>query len=110
MTAGPDGAVWFTNSYLGANENGSIGRITTTVTPQITGFTPTSGSPRTTVTITGINLAGATRVTFNGTTAAIASDTATQVTANVPTGATTGPITVTVPAGTATSKTSFTAT
>jgi hypothetical protein len=97
--------MWFTN--FGSN---TIGRITTTVTPEISGLSPTSGAVGTTVTITGQNISGATAVTFNGTPAAIVSDTATKIVTSVPTGAATGPLTVTVPAGTATSKGTFTVT
>ena len=105
ITAGPDGALWFTN-YTG----NSIGRITTTVTPKIGSFTPTSGPAGTTVTITGQNLSGATKVAFNRAPATIVSDTATQIVTHVPAGATTGHISVTTPAGTATSKAPFTVT
>jgi hypothetical protein len=82
-----------------------------TVTPAISGFTPTSGAPGTRVTITGQNLWGAT-VTFDGTVATVVSLTATQIVATVPAGAATGAITVTTaayPAGITTS-TSFTVT
>jgi virginiamycin B lyase len=104
IAAGPDGALWFTN-----HTNNSIGRITTTVTPGIVGFTPTSGRVGTRVTITGENLGRATKVAFNGTPAkAILSDTATQIVTVVPRGATTGLISVTTRAGTATSTTTFT--
>jgi len=48
IAAGPDGALWFTNIA-----NNSIGRITTTVTPKISSFTPHSGPVGATVTITG---------------------------------------------------------
>ena len=61
---GPDGALWFTNFG-----NDSIGRITTDVTPAVNSFDPTSAAIGTTVTITGQNLAGATEVFFNGTSA-----------------------------------------
>jgi streptogramin lyase len=105
IVAGPDGAMWFTNQ-----SNSSIGRITTAVTPQISGFTPASGAPGTTVTISGINLSQATMVTFAGTTATISSDTATTIVTAVPTGATSGPISVTTPAGTTTSSQIFTVT
>jgi len=105
ITAGPDGALWFTNQH-----NDSIGRITTAVTPAISGFTPDSGAAGTTVTITGHNLAGATAVAFGGTPATIVSATATQLVTTVPAGAATGHITVTTPAGTATSHASFTVT
>ena len=43
-----DGALWFTN-----NTNNTIGRITTSVTPQIFRKSPTSGVPGTQVTISG---------------------------------------------------------
>lgn len=105
ITTGSDGAVWFANFG-----NKSIGRITTTVTPGVKGFTPTSGGVGTTVTITGQNLAGATQVAFNGTTAGIVSDTATQIVTVVPAGAATGRITVKTAYGTATSPKSFTVT
>jgi hypothetical protein len=80
------------------------------VTPAVSGFTPASGAAGTTVTITGQNLPGATKVAFDGTPATIVSDTATQMITTVPSGAATGRITVTTPAGTATSTTSFTVT
>jgi hypothetical protein len=94
--------MWFTDS--GSN---SIGRITTKVTPTIIGFTPTSGRPGTLVTITGLNLLGATRVAFNGASAAIVSDTATKVVTKVPAGAGSGHITVTTAVGTATTTKRF---
>jgi hypothetical protein len=72
ITSGPDGALWFTNY------GNSIGRITTSVTPAVSGFTPASGAAGTTVTITGQNLPGATKVAFDGTPATIVSDTATR--------------------------------
>ena len=96
ITLGPDGAMWFTDS--GTN---TIGRIATSMTPWIYGKTPTSGAPGTRVTITGLNLSPATRVSFHGVPATIVSDTATSVVAIVPPGATTGRIMVTTPVGTA---------
>ena len=97
IAAGPDGAMWFTDAATN-----TIGRITTSVTPWIYGKTPASGTPGTRVTITGRNLAHATRVAFHGAPATIVSDTATSVVVIVPTGATTGRIAVTTRAGTAT--------
>ncbi len=81
-----------------------------TVTPAITGFSPTSGPVGTLVTISGTSLSGATAVTFGGAAAASFTPSATQVTATVPPGAFTGVITVTTPGGTATSAGTFTVT
>jgi uncharacterized repeat protein (TIGR03803 family) len=81
------------------------------VIPQITSFNPTSGSPTTVVTITGVSLTQTSEVTFGGvkaTTFTVNSDT--QVTATVPTGAKTGKIGITTAGGAATSATSFTVT
>jgi hypothetical protein len=75
--------------------------------PTITGFSPTTGIFRTTVTLTGTNLDRTTSVTFNGLGASYAIMSATQVNAVVPTGATTGPITVTTTGGTATTTSNF---
>ena len=71
-------------------------------TPSITDMSPDSGYVGAHVTIIGTNLAGATRVSFNGATASIISDTATQIVTSVPTKATTGSISVTTPSGSAT--------
>jgi hypothetical protein len=63
------------------------------------------------VTITGVSLTQATKVTFGGVAATgftVNSDT--QVTATVPTGAKTGRIVITTPGGTASSATNFTVT
>jgi len=71
--------------------------------PTITKIAPDSGKVGTTVTITGTNLSGATKVSFNGEAAVIIKDTATEITTKVPTGAKTGDIQVTTPGGKATS-------
>ena len=57
----------------------------------------------TTVTITGQNFTKKSRVSFNGTPAAVVSQTATEIVTTVPGGASDGHITVTTRAGTATS-------
>lgn len=80
------------------------------VPPTITSFTPTSGGPGTTVTITGTNLTGATAVRIGA--FAVTSFTvlnATSITLTVPsgTGSVNGLISVTTPGGTATSATPF---
>ena len=76
--------------------------------PTVVSFTPAIGKIGTSVTITGTNLTGATVVKFNGTTAAIGTNTAASIATTVPAGATTGPITVTTAGGTDTSSADFT--
>ena len=78
--------------------------------PKIKSFSPTSGPPGTTVTISGGHLKPASNVSFNGTSATIKSDAGRKIVVLVPTGATTGHITVTTPGGTATSAGTFTVT
>jgi hypothetical protein len=73
--------------------------------PKITSFTPASGRPGTTITITGTNLLNATSVKIGAVTAAVTSDTATTIKVKIPTGAHTGFIKVTTPAGEVTSAT-----
>ena len=75
--------------------------------PIITSFTPTIGGNGTSVTITGMNLSGATAVTVGGTPAMITGNTATSLTFTVGAGAT-GTIQVTTPGGMATSAGTFT--
>ncbi len=68
--------------------------------PAISSLNPTSGTPGTTVVITGTNLTGTTAVSFNGTAATFTVNSATQITAAVPAGASTGNVSVTTPGGT----------
>ena len=70
--------------------------------PTVTGFSPSSGLPGSSVTIGGTNFGGTTSVTFNGVAASSYSvDSASSITATVPAGATDGHIAVTNPGGTA---------
>jgi hypothetical protein len=124
MTIDPDGCTfWYTGEYYDAHpttkaEDDWLTRIgsftlpgcngSTVTAPAISGFTPTTGPPGTTVTINGSGFTGTSSVTFNGTAASFTSVSDTQVTAVVPSGATSGPISVTTPGGSATSTTSFT--
>ena len=78
--------------------------------PTISSFAPTSGGGGTLVTIAGTNLAGATSVTFGGSSAGFTQVSPTELTATVPVAATTGPIAVTTPGGMATSSSAFTVT
>ncbi len=72
---------------------------TFTVLPAIKSFSPSSTVAGRSVTINGTGLAGASDVSFNGTTAVVTRDTATSLSAQVPAAATAGPITVTTPGG-----------
>ncbi len=79
------------------------------MTPQITSFTPTSGIVGTPVTITGVSLTQATKVTIGGKSASLTVNSDTKVTATVPAGAKTGAkITITTAGGIATSPLAFT--
>lgn len=78
--------------------------------PCISAVTPSRGPAGQAATISGVNLAGATAVDFNGTAAAISNNGPGFVSTTVPTGATSGPVTVTTPNRTATSWFSFTVT
>jgi len=78
------------------------------VTPQIKSFTPTSGIVGTSVTITGVSLSQATKVTIGGKPASFTVNSDTQVKATVPAGAKTGAkITITTPGGIASSPAAF---
>ena len=76
--------------------------------PTITGFSPSSGAPGATVTVSGTNFAGATSITVAGITASFTVVNATTINFVVPNGTGQGFISVTVPGGTATSVAKFT--
>jgi hypothetical protein len=78
--------------------------------PTIKKVTPAKGAVGKKVTITGANLSGATKVTFNGVAATITSDTVKKLVTTVPAGATSGSVSVVTPSGTAMSAKSFTVT
>jgi uncharacterized repeat protein (TIGR03803 family) len=82
------------------------------VRPQITGFSPTSGAPGTTVVITGDSFTQTTKIKFgNGKAINFVLNSDKQITAVVPSGATTGKIAVTLTTGPASySTTDFTVT
>lgn len=82
---------------------------TTVPAPSITGFSPTSGPPGTSVTLNGSGFTGATQVTFNSVPATFAVNSDSQITATVPE-TTSGQIRVTTPGGSFTTSTSFTVT
>jgi hypothetical protein len=76
-------------------------------TPTIVSFTPQTGLPGSSVTITGTNFINPSAVRFNGIDATFTVNSTTQITATVPAGNTSGPITVITSGGTATSFSSF---
>src|SRR5439155_10067738 len=102
MTIDPDGCTfWYTGEYYDAHpttkaEDNWLTRIgsfqlpgcspvTPPAAPSISGFSPASGPPGTSVSISGSRFTGATAVTFNGTAASsfsVVSDA--QITATVP--------------------------
>jgi len=63
--------------------------------PSIEGFSPASGSPGTSVVITGMDLSNVTAVQFNGVSALFTINSASQITVTVPANASTGVITLT---------------
>ncbi|NMO18806.1 IPT/TIG domain-containing protein, partial [Pyxidicoccus fallax] len=68
--------------------------------PVLTGFSPQYGTAGTTVTLSGLNLTGATEVTFDGAKAtSFTVVDSTRITATVPPGATTGNVEVDTPGG-----------
>ena len=77
---------------------------------QVTALSPTSGSPGTSVTLTGLHFTGASSVTFNGMSAPFVVGSDTQLTATVPQTASSGPICVIVGSRTGCGATTFTVT
>lgn len=75
--------------------------------PTLAGFSPSSGTTNTSVTITGTNFVFATNVTFNGTSAAFTINSSSSITATVPATASTGPIKVWGLGGNVTSSSNF---
>jgi hypothetical protein len=82
---------------------------TTAEAPTITSFSPASGPPGQTVSISGTNLLASPppTVTFGGVAATVTDDNSTEITTTVPSGAVTGHIEVTTPGGSATSSKKF---
>ncbi len=114
VTASKAGYTFTPRTYVTHNGAVSENRLKgALIVPTISGFSPASGAPGNTVTITGTNFdptPANDTVTFNGTTATVQSATATQLAVTVPNGATSGPISVTLTTSgqTATSGSSFT--
>lgn len=103
---------WGTAAQQWCDNLASIGPGGGGAAPAISGFTPMSGAPGTSVTVTGSNfpthIADIT-VTVSGVTAPVTSASSTQLVITVPSmGNATGPISVVTPSGNATSSASFT--
>src|SRR6059036_4161079 len=103
MTIDPDGCTfWYTGEYYDAHPTtkaednwqtriGSFqlpGCSSVQAAPSVSGFSPASGSPGTSVTVTGTGFTGASAVTFNGSASSYTVNSDTQITATVPSAAT----------------------
>lgn len=103
---------WSADSGIGAADQARDAQpdgLTVSV-PNLSGFSPSSGTIGTVVTLTGSSFNGATVVSFNGVASNFVINSGSQVVATVPANATTGTIRVITPGGTAISSTSFTVT
>lgn len=101
-----------TTYYIAVDTYGAVaGNIVLSVRPGTTveTFTPATGAPGTTVTLSGAGLSAATAVSFNGTLAAFTVVSDGEIRALAPPGITTGPLAVTTPDGTVTTTNSFAA-
>jgi uncharacterized repeat protein (TIGR03803 family) len=90
-----NGILYGTTSLGGASNSGTAFSVSVGFSSFVE-TNPTSGKAGTEVTILGSDLAGATRVTFNGTLATFKAS-STYITTTVPTGATTGTVEVVTP-------------
>jgi uncharacterized repeat protein (TIGR03803 family) len=88
-----DGTFYGTTDSGGANNKGTVFSLSTGLGPFVETQTD-SGAVGAAVTILGTGLTGATKVTFNGTSATFTVVSGTEITTAVPAGATTGPVQV----------------
>jgi hypothetical protein len=111
-----EGTYCFAAYYSGSSNYNASSDTTVTecfvvgAAPTITKFTPTDGPPGTVVTVKGTNLTGAAKVTLNGTSVTVTSNTATKIKFTVPVGAKSGVIKIVTLAGSVASATKFTVT
>jgi subtilisin family serine protease len=109
------GTNYFITVASDIDRDSSVGGFTLnwypTPTPATSGFSPTTGTPGTRVTLLGTNLTGATAVLFNSASAvftnALTNKLDLVITATVPPDATDGPITIRTPHGDVTTRNSF---
>ena len=83
--------------WQGIGQDDDADSTCTSIYPEITSFVPARGLAGSTVTISGIALAGAISLRFDNTQALFQQVSDSEITATVPDGATTGPICVTTP-------------
>lgn len=110
ITASISGMQFNVRTYDMAADIASQGRLTGTPLPTISGFTPTSATPGSTVTINGTNFStnpASNSVCFGSQCTNPSAATATQLTVTVPCGSQIGPITVITNNNSATSSGSF---
>jgi uncharacterized repeat protein (TIGR03803 family) len=101
-----DGNLYGVTQLGGTENDGTVYKLNVGLGPFVK-TVPVAAKVGTRVKILGTNLTGATRVTFNGISAAFTVVSATEITTAVPTGATTGTIQVTTPSGTLLSNVAF---
>jgi uncharacterized repeat protein (TIGR03803 family) len=101
-----DGNLYGAEALGGANSLGTVFSLSTGLGPFVKAL-PAVGQTGAAVSILGTDLAGATSVTFNGTSAAFSVASPTLITTTVPAGATTGSIQVVTPSGTLSSNVPF---
>ena len=106
LVQGTDGNFYGDTSLGGANGGGTVFRLSMGLGPFVK-TDPTAGKVGSKVVILGNNLASATSVALNGTSAALLKVTASAIETSVPTGATTGTVTVTTANGTLDSNVAF---
>jgi uncharacterized repeat protein (TIGR03803 family) len=106
LVQGTDGNFYGDTSLGGANGDGTVFRLSMGLGPFVK-TDPTAGKVGSKVVILGNNLASATSVAFNGTSASLLKVAASAIETSVPTGATTGTITVTTANGTLDSNVAF---
>jgi uncharacterized repeat protein (TIGR03803 family) len=101
-----NGIFYGTTEAGGTSSDGTVFSVSLSLAPFVR-TVPTYGAVGTRVFILGTNLTGATKVTFDGTSAAFTVVSATEITTTVPSGASTGIVEVTTPRGTLSSNVSF---